>query len=134
MHRIAEEGIAAHWKYKEGKGSDTSEDDAIKWLRRMAEWQQDVSDAREFVDSFKLDLFPKEVLAFTPKGKVIQLPRNSTPLDFAYAIHTQVGDQCTGAKANGRIVPLKYQIQNGDVIEILTTPDTNRAGTGLTSL
>ncbi|MCG3159698.1 MAG: GTP pyrophosphokinase [Acidobacteria bacterium] len=122
MHRIAEEGIAAHWKYKEGKGSDTSEDDAIKWLRRMAEWQQDVSDAREFVDSFKLDLFPKEVLAFTPKGKVIQLPRNSTPLDFAYAIHTQVGDQCTGAKANGRIVPLKYQIQNGDVIEILTTP------------
>ncbi|MGE0126779.1 MAG: bifunctional (p)ppGpp synthetase/guanosine-3',5'-bis(diphosphate) 3'-pyrophosphohydrolase [Blastocatellales bacterium] len=122
MHRIAEEGIAAHWKYKEGKGKDTSEDDAIKWLRKMAEWQQDVSDAREFVDSFKLDLFPKEVLAFTPKGKVIQLPRNSTPLDFAYAIHTQVGDQCSGAKANGRIVPLKYQIQNGDVIEILTTP------------
>jgi GTP pyrophosphokinase len=122
MHRIAEEGIAAHWKYKEGKGKDTSEDEAIKWLRRLAEWQQDVSDAREFVDSFKLDLFPKEVLAFTPKGKVIQLPRNSTPVDFAYAIHTQVGDQCTGAKANGRIVPLKYQIQNGDVIEILTTP------------
>jgi GTP pyrophosphokinase len=122
MHRIAEEGIAAHWKYKEGKGKDTSEDDAIKWLRKMAEWQQDVSDARDFVDSFKLDLFPRDVLAFTPKGKVIQLPRNSTPLDFAYAIHTQVGDQCTGAKANGRIVPLKYQIQNGDVIEILTAP------------
>jgi GTP pyrophosphokinase len=122
MHRIAEEGIAAHWKYKEGKGKDTSEDDAMKWLRRLAEWQQDVSDAREFVDSFKLDLFPKEVLAFTPKGKVIQLPRNATPIDFAYAIHTQVGDQCTGAKANGRIVPLKYQIQNGDVLEILTTP------------
>ena len=122
MHRIAEEGIAAHWKYKEGRGKDTSEDDAMKWLRRLAEWQQDVSDAREFVDSFKLDLFPKEVLAFTPKGKVIQLPRNSTPIDFAYAIHTQVGDQCTGAKANGRIVPLKYQIQNGDVLEIMTTP------------
>ncbi|MGH9766906.1 MAG: RelA/SpoT family protein [Blastocatellia bacterium] len=122
MHRIAEEGIAAHWKYKEGKGKDTSEDDAMKWLRRLAEWQQDVSDARDFVDSFKLDLFPKEVLAFTPKGKVIQLPRNATPIDFAYAIHTKVGDQCTGAKANGRIVPLKYQIQNGDVVEILTTP------------
>jgi len=122
MHRIAEEGIAAHWKYKEGRGKDTSEDDAMKWLRRLAEWQQDVPDAREFLDSFKLDLFPKEVLAFTPKGKVIQLPRNSTPIDFAYAIHTQVGDQCTGAKANGRIVPLKYQIQNGDVLEIMTTP------------
>jgi GTP diphosphokinase / guanosine-3',5'-bis(diphosphate) 3'-diphosphatase len=122
MHRIAEEGIAAHWKYKEGRGKDTSEDDAMKWLRRLAEWQQDVSDARDFVDSFKLDLFPKEVLAFTPKGKVIQLPRNATPIDFAYSIHTQVGDQCTGAKVNGKIVPLKYQIQNGDVVEIMTAP------------
>ncbi|HEU0173008.1 MAG TPA: bifunctional (p)ppGpp synthetase/guanosine-3',5'-bis(diphosphate) 3'-pyrophosphohydrolase [Blastocatellia bacterium] len=122
MHRIAEDGIAAHWKYKEGKGKDTSEDDAMKWLRKMAEWQQDVSDARDFVDSFKLDLFPREVLAFTPKGKVIQLPRNATPIDFAYAIHTQVGDQCVGAKVNGKIVPLKYQIQNGDVVEIMTTP------------
>jgi guanosine-3',5'-bis(diphosphate) 3'-pyrophosphohydrolase len=122
MHSIAEEGIAAHWKYKEGKGKDTSEDDAIKWLRKMAEWQQDVSDARDFVDSFKLDLFPREVLAFTPKGKVIQLPRNATPIDFAYAIHSQVGDQCVGAKVNGKIVPLKYQIQNGDVVDIMTTP------------
>jgi GTP diphosphokinase / guanosine-3',5'-bis(diphosphate) 3'-diphosphatase len=122
MHRIAEEGIAAHWKYKEGRGKDTSEDDAMKWLRKMAEWQQDVSDARDFVDSFKLDLFPREVLAFTPKGKVIQLPRNATPIDFAYSIHTQVGDQCVGAKVNGKIVPLKYQIQNGDVVEIMTTP------------
>src|SRR5262247_3802391 len=122
MHRIAEEGIAAHWKYKEGRGKDTSEDDAMKWLRKMAEWQQDVSDARDFVDSFKLDLFPREVLAFTPKGKVIQLPRNATPIDFAYAIHSQVGDQCVGAKVNGKIVPLKYQIQNGDVVDIMTTP------------
>ena len=122
MHRIAEEGIAAHWKYKEGRGKDTSEDDAMKWLRRLAETQQDVSDARDFVDSFKLDLFPKEVLAFTPKGKVIQLPRSATPIDFAYSIHTQVGDQCTGAKVNGKIVPLKYQIQNGDVVEIMTSP------------
>jgi len=94
----------------------------MKWLRRLAEWQQDVSDARDFVDSFKLDLFPKEVLAFTPKGKVIQLPRNATPIDFAYSIHTQVGDQCTGAKVNGKIVPLKYQLQNGDVVEVMTAP------------
>jgi len=122
MHNIAEEGIAAHWKYKEGRGKDTSDDEAMKWMRRLAEWQQDVSDAREFVDSFKLDLYPKDVLAFTPKGKVIQLPRNATPIDFAYSIHSEVGDQCTGAKVNGRIVPLKYQIQNGDVIEIMTTP------------
>lgn len=126
MHRIAEEGIAAHWKYKEGKGADASEDERLKWLRRLVEWQQDTAqsttDAMEFVDSFKLELFPRDVYAFTPKGKVIQLPRNSTPIDFAYAIHSQVGDQCTGAKTNGRIVPLKYQIENGDVIEILTTP------------
>ncbi|MBK8315920.1 MAG: bifunctional (p)ppGpp synthetase/guanosine-3',5'-bis(diphosphate) 3'-pyrophosphohydrolase [Acidobacteria bacterium] len=126
MHRIAEEGIAAHWKDKEGKGADASEDERLKWLRRLVEWQQDTAqsttDAMEFVDSFKLELFPRDVYAFTPKGKVIQLPRNSTPVDFAYAIHSQVGDQCTGAKTNGRIVPLKYQIENGDVIEILTTP------------
>jgi GTP pyrophosphokinase len=122
MHATAEEGIAAHWKYKEGRGNDTADDEAMKWLRRLAEWQQDLSDAREFVDSFKLDLYPKDVMAFTPKGKVMQLPRDATPVDFAYAIHTEVGDQCTRAKANGRIVPLKYQIQNGDVIEIMTTP------------
>lgn len=122
MHRIAEEGIAAHWKYKEGKGKDNSEDEMMKWLRRLVESQQDV-DAREFVDSLKLELYPKEVYAITPKGKVIQLPRNATPVDFAYAIHTKVGDQCTGAKVNGRIVPLPYQIQNGDVIDILTSPN-----------
>lgn len=122
MHRIAEEGIAAHWKYKEGKGSDTSEDETFRWLRRLVEWQQDLSDAREFVDTLKLDLYPKEVYAFTPKGKVIDLPRGATPVDFAYAIHTEVGHQCTGAKVNGRIVPLKYQLRNGEVVEIMTSP------------
>lgn len=122
MHRIAEEGIAAHWKYKEGKGTDSSEDDNMRWLRRLVETQQDLTDALDFVDSFKMDLYPKEVYACTPKGKVIPLPRNATPVDFAYAIHTEVGDQCIGAKVNGRIVPLRYQIQNADVIEILTTP------------
>lgn len=121
MHRVAEEGIAAHWKYKEGKGRDSTEDDNMLWLRRLVESQGDLSDAMEFVDSFKLDLYPKDVHAFTPRGKVIRLPRNATPVDFAYAIHSEVGDQCTGAKVNGRIVPLRYQIQNADVIEIMTT-------------
>jgi guanosine-3',5'-bis(diphosphate) 3'-pyrophosphohydrolase len=122
MHRIAEEGIAAHWKYKEGVGGDTHEDEMMKWLRRLVEGQQETTDARDFIDSFKLDLYPKEVYAFSPKGRVVQLQRNATPVDFAYAIHSEVGDQCTGAKVNGRIVPLKYQIQNGDVIEVITTP------------
>jgi len=124
MHRIAEEGIAAHWKYKEGKGKDDSEDAMMKWLRRLVESQQDV-DAREFVDSFKeeLNLSPTEVYALTPRGRVVELPVKSTPVDFAYAIHTQIGDQCVGAKVNGRIVQLQYQIQNGDTIEILTSPN-----------
>ncbi len=121
MHRIAEEGIAAHWKYKEGKGNDTSEDESTIWLRRLIEWQQNES-AEEFVQNFKTEMKPREVYAFTPKGKVVQLPVGATPIDFAYAIHTEVGNQCTGAKVNGRIVPLKYKIQNGDVIDIATTP------------
>jgi GTP pyrophosphokinase len=122
MHRIAEEGIAAHWKYKEGKGNDNSEVEMMKWLRQMVETQQDV-DAREFVDTLKMELYPKEVYAVTPQGRVVQLPSQATPVDFAYAIHTKIGDQCTGAKVNGRIVPLHYQIQNGDQIEILTGPN-----------
>lgn len=123
MHHIAEEGIAAHWKYKEGKGQDNSEDEKMKWLRRLVESQQDL-DARDFVDSLKqeLPLQSAEVFARTPKGRVIELPNKATPVDFAYAIHTQVGDQCVGAKVNGRIVPLQYQIQSGDTIEILTSP------------
>jgi GTP pyrophosphokinase len=122
MHLIAEEGIAAHWKYKEGRrGTHTDEDEAFVWLKRLVEWQQEVKDSREFLDSLKLDLYPKEVYCFTPKGKVIELPRGATPIDFAFMIHTQVGLTTSGAKVNGRIVPLKYQLRNGDVVEIMTS-------------
>jgi GTP diphosphokinase / guanosine-3',5'-bis(diphosphate) 3'-diphosphatase len=128
MHLIAEEGIAAHWKYKEGRrGTHNDEDEAFVWLKRLVDWQQDVkeSDSREFMDSLKLDLYPQEVYCFTPKGKVIELPRGATPIDFAFAIHTQVGMACTGAKANGRIVPLRYNLRNGDVIEVMTSPNAH---------
>ncbi len=128
MHLIAEEGIAAHWKYKEGRrGTHTDEDEAFLWLKRLVEWQQDVkeADTHEFMDSLKLDLYPKEVYCFTPKGKVIELPRGATPIDFAFMIHTQVGMTCVGAKVNGRIVPLKYNLRNGDVVEISTSPTSH---------
>jgi GTP diphosphokinase / guanosine-3',5'-bis(diphosphate) 3'-diphosphatase len=126
MQSIAEEGIAAHWKYKEGRrGTHTEEDEAFVWLKRLVEWQQEVKDSREFLDSLKLDLYPKEVYCFTPKGKVIELPRGATPVDFAFTIHTQVGLACTGAKVNGRIVPLRYQLRNGDVVEIMTSPSAH---------
>jgi GTP pyrophosphokinase len=126
MHSIAEEGIAAHWKYKEGRrGTHTDEDEAFVWLKRLVEWQQEVKDSREFLDSLKLDLYPKDVYCFTPKGKVIELPRGATPVDFAFMIHTQVGLSCNGAKINGRIVPLRYQLRNGDVVEILTSPNAH---------
>jgi GTP pyrophosphokinase len=126
MQHVAEEGIAAHWKYKEGRrGTHTDEDEAFVWLKRLVEWQQEVKDSREFLDSLKLDLYPKEVYCFTPKGKVIELPRGATPIDFAFAIHTQVGLSCTGAKVNSRIVPLRYQLRNGDVVEIITSPSAH---------
>lgn len=126
MHQIAEEGIAAHWKYKEGRrGTHTDEDEAFVWLKRLVEWQQEVKDSREFLDSLKLDLYPNEVYCFTPKGKVIDLPRGATPVDFAFAIHTKVGESCNGAKVNGRIVPLKYQLRNGDMVEVLTSPNSH---------
>src|SRR5436853_1806133 len=126
MHQIAEEGIAAHWKYKEGRrGTHTDEDEAFVWLKRLIEWQQEVKDSREFLDSLKLDLYPNEVYCFTPKGKVIELPRGATPVDFAFQIHTQVGLTTNGAKVNGRIVPLRYQLRNGDVIEIMTSPNSH---------
>ncbi|MEW6730912.1 MAG: bifunctional (p)ppGpp synthetase/guanosine-3',5'-bis(diphosphate) 3'-pyrophosphohydrolase [Acidobacteriota bacterium] len=125
MHRIAEEGIAAHWKYKEGKLGKKQDDQMFIWLKRLVEWQQDVSDSREFIDGLKLDLYPQDVYTFTPKGKVIELPRGATPVDFAYAIHTDVGYHCTGAKVNGRIVSLRYQLRNGDVVEVITHPNSH---------
>ncbi|HWT02574.1 MAG TPA: bifunctional (p)ppGpp synthetase/guanosine-3',5'-bis(diphosphate) 3'-pyrophosphohydrolase [Pyrinomonadaceae bacterium] len=123
MHRVAEEGVAAHWKYKDAKRGAREDDKALQALRSLVEWTQEVKDSRDFLDSLKLDLYPKDVYAFTPMGKVIQLPRGATPVDFAYAIHSEVGNTCTGARINGRMVPLRTQIQNGDVIEILTTPN-----------
>jgi guanosine-3',5'-bis(diphosphate) 3'-pyrophosphohydrolase len=124
MHRIAEYGIAAHWKYKETGSSElqqTAEEQKMSWLRQMIEMKDDTGDAKEYVDSIKLDLFRDEVFVFTPKGRVVVLPRGATPVDFAYRIHTEVGNTCTGAKVNGRIVPLNHQLKNGDIIEVLTS-------------
>jgi guanosine-3',5'-bis(diphosphate) 3'-pyrophosphohydrolase len=120
MHRVAEEGIAAHWKYKAGATAPDSDDERIAWLRQIVEWQREMRDPGEFLSTLKVDLYPEEVYAFTPKGRIITLPRESSTVDFAYAIHTEVGHQCVGAKVNGRIVPLRYRIQNGDIVEILT--------------
>lgn len=123
MHRIAEEGIAAHWKYKEGtKASAQQEQQRIAWLRHLLDWVQEMRDSRDFMSTLKVDLYSEEVYTFTPRGKVIVLPREATPIDFAYAIHTEVGHTCVGAKVNGRIVPLRYTLRNGDVVEILTQP------------
>lgn len=122
MHRVAECGIAAHWKYKE-QGRVTDRDSkTFGWLHQFVEWHRDLPDNRQFMDSVKLDLFHDVVYVFTPKGIVKELPRGSTPVDFAYAIHTEVGDHCVGAKVNGKIVPLKHQVESGDTIEILTSP------------
>jgi GTP diphosphokinase / guanosine-3',5'-bis(diphosphate) 3'-diphosphatase len=122
MHRIAEEGIAAHWKYKEGKRGRAEDDQRVAWLRQLVEWQREMRDPGEFMATLKVDLYPEEVYTFTPRGKVIVLPRDATPIDFAYSIHSDVGNTCVGAKVNGRIVPLKYMLRNGDVVEILTQP------------
>src|SRR5437016_6475534 len=123
MHRIAEEGIAAHWKYKDGKlVADDREDQRVSWLRHLVEWQQDMKDPADFLSTLKIDLYPEEVYTFTPKGKVITLPRDATAVDFAYAIHTEVGHTCVGAKIKGRMVPLKTKLKNGDIIEIVTQP------------
>ena len=120
MHRIAEEGIAAHWKYKEGRKGPAADDQRIAWLRHLVEWQRDVQDPGEFMSTLKVDLYPEEVYTFTPRGKVLVLPRDATPIDFAYAIHSDVGHTCVGAKVNGRIVPLRSSLRNGDIVEIMT--------------
>ncbi len=126
MHRIAEEGIAAHWKYKSGGTMVTARDEErLNWIRQLVEWQKEMTDPNEFLSSLKMDLYPDEVYTFTPKGKVVILPRDATPIDFAYAIHTEVGERCVGAKANGRMVPLRHKLRSGDIVEILTQTGHN---------
>jgi GTP pyrophosphokinase len=122
MHRIAEEGIAAHWKYKEGRIGADRDEQYFLWLRQLLEWQQEVRDPQEFLQNLKIDLYPEEVYIFTPKGEVKALPRDATPVDFAYAIHTDVGHQCVGARVNGKMVPLRTRLRNGDIVEIVTAP------------
>src|ERR1700720_309995 len=121
MHKMAEEGIAAHWKYKDGPVS-AQDEQRLAWLRQVVEWQRDVSDPNEFLSALKVDLYPEEVYTFTPKGKVVVLPRDATPVDFAYSIHTEVGHTCVGAKVNGRMVPLRHKLHSGDIVEVITQP------------
>src|SRR5215218_4800971 len=122
MHRRAEEGIAAHWKYKEGRAGVGRDEQYFQWLRQLLEWQQEVRDPQEFLANLKIDLYPEEVYTFTPRGQVKVLPKASTPVDFAYAIHTDVGHHCVGARVNGRMVPLRAKLKNGDIVEIITNP------------
>ena len=120
MHRRAEEGIAAHWKYKEGRVGDHRDERYFQWMRQLLEVQQEVRDPQEFLQNLKIDLYPEEVYIFTPKGEVRSLPRGATAVDFAYSIHTDVGNQCVGARINGKMVPLRTRLQNGDIVEIVT--------------
>ena len=120
MHRVAEDGIAAHWKYKEGRVGAKADEHYFAWLRQLLEWQQEVRDPSEFIHGLKVDLYPEDVYTFTPKGEVKALPRGATPVDFAYAIHTDVGHTCVGARVNGRMVPLRTQLNSGDIVEVVT--------------
>ena len=120
MHRIAEEGIAAHWKYKEGRVGAERDEQYFHWLRQLLELQQEVRDPQEFMQNLRIELYPEEVYIFTPKGEVKSLPRGATPVDFAYFVHTDVGHQCVGARVNGRMVPLRTRLPNGDIVEIVT--------------
>lgn len=121
MHRIAEFGIAAHWRYKEGRTETEELDKKLSWLRQLLEWQKDLQDATEFMEALKIDLFEDEVFVFTPKGDVVSLPRRATPVDFAFAIHTEIGMSCVGGKVNGKMVPLEYKLDNGDIVEVITS-------------
>ncbi|MCM2264338.1 MAG: bifunctional (p)ppGpp synthetase/guanosine-3',5'-bis(diphosphate) 3'-pyrophosphohydrolase [Desulfuromonadales bacterium] len=123
MHRIAEEGIAAHWIYKEGRAGNRGDESRFGWLRQLMEWQKELKDSREFMSAVKIDLFPEEVYVFTPDGDVKELPRDSTPVDFAFSVHSDLGHKCTGARINGKLVPLKTPLKNGDIIEIVTSPN-----------
>ena len=122
MNKVAEEGIAAHWKYKEGKIASKTDEKQFAWLRQLLEWQQNLKDPAEFLESVRMDLFPNEVYVFTPRGDVKAFPKGATPVDFAYSIHSEIGDKCLGAKINGKMVPLRYQLQNGNIVEIITSP------------
>src|ERR671934_2977935 len=121
MHRMAEEGIAAHWKYKEGRSGDHRDERYFQWMRQLLEVQQEIRDPQEFLQNLKIDLYPEEVYTFTPKGQVKSFPRGATPIDFAYSIHTDVGHQCVGARINGKMVPLRTRLKNGDIVEIITS-------------
>jgi GTP pyrophosphokinase len=120
MHRVAEEGIAAHWKYKASDNVSAKDEQRLAWVRQLMEWQREMSDPNEFMSTLKIDLYPEEVYTFTPKGKVVVLPKDASPIDFAYAIHTEVGNTTIGAKVNGRIVPLRTKLKNGDIVEVTT--------------
>ncbi len=122
MHRVAEAGIAAHWKYKEGKGYDERDVKRFAWLRQLLEWQQELQDSQEFMNTVKVELFPEEVYVFTPNGDVKGFPKGATPIDFAYSVHTDIGHRCVGAKVNGKLVPLKYELKTGDIVEVVTSP------------
>jgi len=122
MHKTAEEGIAAHWVYKEGRAALDPADKGFAWIRQLLEWQRDLKDSREFLETVRVDLFPDEVYVFTPRGDVKSFPKGASPIDFAFAVHTDIGLTCVGSKVNGRLVPLRYELQNGDIVEILTDP------------
>ena len=122
MDRVAEEGIAAHWKYKEGTAARQTDDKQFAWLRQLLEWQKSLDDPAEFLDTVRMDLFPNEVYVFTPTGEVKEFPKGATPIDFAYSIHSEVGEKCMGARVNGKMVPIRYLLQNGDIVEIITSP------------
>lgn len=125
MHKTAEYGIAAHWRYKEGAKNNSDFEQKLSWLREILDWQRDLRDAKDFMETLKIDLFTDEVYVFTPKGDVIDLPKGSCPIDFAYRIHTDIGNRCIGAKVNGKMVPLDYELVNGDIIEIITSSHSN---------